>query len=236
MTFSRKDMNDLYFDQDKIPRIEPETLRQLSKLQPWRSFLAIALDWIVIVVCIVACEKLSYWLYPVAFIIVGTRFHGLEAMMHEATHYRLHPNKSINELVGELSVWPMGLSVFLYRYVRHFSHHKNIGTIKDAHVFQSYARHSERFNIPLPPLHLLKHCLIVALSFPRDLWIGQIYDGAQAPGHLPTLHKLLYESPQIREKMHVTTGLKELIKELTTLNNVGDSGSVAGAGEAHGLR
>ena len=182
MTFSRKDMNDLYFDQDKIPRIEPETLRQLSKLQPWRSFLAIALDWIVIVVCIVACEKLSYWLYPVAFIIVGTRFHGLEAMMHEATHYRLHPNKSINELVGELSVWPMGLSVFLYRYVRHFSHHKNIGTIKDAHVFQSYARHSERFNIPLPPLHLLKHCLIVALSFPRDLWIGQIYDGAKLLG------------------------------------------------------
>src|SRR5690349_15329812 len=99
-------MNDLYFDQDKIPRIEPEMLRGLSVLKPWRSFLAIAADWLIIILCIVACETISYWLYPLSFIIVGTRFHGLEAMMHEATHYRLHPKKTINEFVGELAVWP----------------------------------------------------------------------------------------------------------------------------------
>jgi fatty acid desaturase len=324
MAFSRKHIDDIYIEQEKIPGIEPTTLRKLSKLKPWRSFLAIALDWSVIVVCIVACETISYWLYPMAFVIIGTRFHALEAMMHEATHFRLHPNKTINEITGELAVWPLGLSVFLYRYLRHFSHHKNIGTEKDSHVFQSYKKHPDLFRVPFTPLRLLKNCLVAACQFPRELWLGQIYScvkllpaisgkvailwiGLQLvallfiiaaslmwglkvvaiyamffvipfvwvaifsrylrllsehfgipsaqqnavagagtrtvlvswpvrvmlwPHHLnyhiehhwypsvpfynlPALHKVLYESPEIRRKMHVTIGLKNLVGELT---------------------
>jgi fatty acid desaturase len=33
--------------------------------------------------------------------------------------------------------------------------------------------------------------------------------------NLPALHKLLYESPEIRERMHITKGLKPLFRELT---------------------
>lgn len=329
MAFSRKDMTDDYFDQEKIPRIDPVVLRKLSELNPWRSFAAILSDWLIIVGCIGVCVKVSYWFFPLAFIIVGTRFHGLEAMMHEATHYRLHPDKKVNDVIGELSVWPIGLSVFLYRYVRHFSHHRNIGTTKDTHVFQDYVKHADRFAVPLPAWQLIRHCMIVAVSSPINLWLDQIYRSGRLllsfsrgraalwigfqcailtfivvaslawgmevalvyllffvvplawiavfsrylrllaehfgiPGsqesvvagggtrttivswpvrimlwphnlnyhlehhwypsvpfyNLPALHKMLYESPQIRERMHVTTGLKELINELTTSNNM----------------
>lgn len=325
MAFSREHIDDSYFEQDKIPGIEPEVLKRLSKLKPWRSFLAIAVDWLVIILCIVLCETVSYWFYPLAFVVAGTRYHGLEAMMHEATHYRLHSNKTINEFIGELSVWPMGLSVFLYRYLRHFSHHKNIGTLKDAHLFQSYRKYPDRFDIPVPPWRLFKNCVAAALKFPGEVWLGQIYNSAKLLStlskrkarlwigfqlamflfimagsavwgskviwiyllffvlpfmwvavfsrylrllaehfgipteqrgavagantrtvlvswpirvmlwphnlnyhlehhwypsvpfyNLPALHQLLYESPKIRERMHITKGVKNLLSELTT--------------------
>lgn len=181
-------MDDLYFEQNKIPKIDTETLKRLSVLKPWRSFLAIFMDWTIIILCIAVCEGISYWFYPLAFVITGTRFHGLEAMMHEATHYRLHPRKKINEFIGELSVWPLGLSLFLYRKVRHFAHHKNIGTMRDAHVFMSYEKHSTRFDLPTPLPSLLKNCLLVALKFPKEVWIGQLYGVGKL---LPQLSKNL---------------------------------------------
>lgn len=179
MILDRAHIDDAYFAQDKIPAIEPEIVKRLSRLKPWRSMFAIVLDWSVIVLCIVLCEMVSYWFYPLAFIIVGTRYHGLEAMMHDATHYRLHSNKTVNDVVGELSVWPMGLSVYLYRYLRHFSHHKSIGTLKDAHIFQSYKRYPERFDIPTSGWQLFKNCIVAALHFPDEVWVGQIYRSAK---------------------------------------------------------
>ncbi len=172
-------MDDTYFEKDKIPKINPDTLRFLSKLKPWRSFSAILLDWLIIICCIVLCEWISYWLYPIAFIIAGSRLHGLEAMMHEATHYRLHPNKKTNEFIGELSVWPLGLSVFLYRRLRHFAHHKSIGTERDTHIYQSYQKHADRFNIPKSFPKLLANCLSVAIQAPAEVWLNQLYTTAK---------------------------------------------------------
>lgn len=168
-------MDDIYFEPDKIPKIDSAIIKRLSILKPWRSIAAILLDWTIIILCVAVCVRISYWFYPLAFIIIGSRFHALEAMLHEATHYRLHPSKRINEFIGELSVWPLGLSLFLYRKVRHFAHHKNIGTVRDSHVFLSYEKQSDRFDIPKPLRQLIKNCLTVAVRFPREIWIGQIY-------------------------------------------------------------
>jgi len=181
-------MDDIYFEHDTIPKIDTEVLKNLSRLKPWRSFLAIALDWVIVILCIVLCELVSYWFYPLAFVIVGSRFHGLEAMMHEATHFRLHPNKKINEFIGELMVWPIGLSLFLYRKIRHFAHHKNIGTVKDSHVFQSYQKESTRYDVPKPLPQLLSSCFSVASRFPIEVWLGQLYTTAIL---LPRFSKVL---------------------------------------------
>lgn len=181
-------MDDIYFEKDKIPKIDTDTLRSLSKLKRWRSILAILTDWLIIIICILLCEWLSYWLYPLAFIVVGSRFHGLEAMMHEATHYRLHPNKKINELIGELSVWPLGLSVFFYRSVRHFAHHKRIGTTHDPHHVQSYQKHADRYDIPKPLPQLLKSCFKVAMLAPVEIWFSQLFTTARL---LPQFSRLL---------------------------------------------
>lgn len=168
-------MDDVYYAPERIPKIDKDELRRLSKLNPWRSLSAIAIDWIIIVLCIAACEYVSYWLYPVAFVVIGSRFHGLEAMMHEATHYRLHRNRTVNEIIGELSVWPLGLSLYLYRNIRHFSHHKHVGTVRDSHLTLSYRKFATRFNVPKTSWKLFKSCAIVAISFPIEIWWGQLY-------------------------------------------------------------
>ncbi len=167
-------MDDIYFQPEKIPKVDSAIIKRLSILRPWRSFLAIFLDWLIIALCVFACVRFSFWLYPVAFIIIGSRFHALEALMHEATHYRLHANKKINDLIGELLIWPLGTCMLLYRDTRHFSHHKNIGTGKDAHVFQTYMKLPGLFTIPQSPPDLLKNCAKVAARFSITEWLRQL--------------------------------------------------------------
>jgi hypothetical protein len=104
-------MDDIYFEQHKIPKIDAETLKRLSVLNPWRSFLAILMDWLIIVLCIVMCESISYWFYPLAFVIAGTRFHGLEAMMHEQRITGFIPVKKSMTLSERYRCGPWG---FLY--------------------------------------------------------------------------------------------------------------------------
>ncbi len=199
-------MDDIHFDHDKIPKIDTELLKDLSRLKPWRSFLAIVLDWSIIILCIILCEKVGYWLYPVAFVIVGSRFHGLEAMLHEATHYRLHPNKKINEFIGELMVWPLGLSLFLYRKLRHFAHHKHIGTVRDSHVFQSYQNQRARFDIPKPLPQFLVSCLTVAIQFPAEVWLGQLYSTATLLPRFSKLRGILWIGFQLSMVAFVVAG------------------------------
>lgn len=199
-------MDDIHFDHDKIPKIDADILKELSRLKPWRSFLAIVLDWSIIILCILLCESMGYWFYPLAFIIVGSRFHGLEAMLHEATHYRLHPNKKINEFIGELMVWPLGLSLFLYRKLRHFAHHKHIGTVRDSHVFQSYQQQTTRFDIPKPLPQFLVSCLTVAIQFPAEVWIGQLYSTATLLPRFSKLRGILWIGFQLSMVAGVVAG------------------------------
>lgn len=200
-------MDDIYYAPERIPRIDKEVIRRLSRLNPWRSLSAIVFDWIIILTCIAACEYISYWLYPIAFVIVGSRFHGLEAMMHEATHYRLHPNRAVNEIIGELSVWPLGLSLYLYRNIRHFSHHKNIGTVRDSHLHLSYRKYAARFNVPKPISQLLKSCATVAISFPVEIWWGQLYTTARILPRFSKVRGLLWILFQLIVVASVTEGV-----------------------------
>ncbi len=206
MADAHRHIDDTYARQDEIPWVEPRIIRELSRLKPWRSLFAIGVDWLIVLLCILVCVNISYWLYPLAFVIIGTRYHGLEAMMHEATHFRLHPNRKLNELIGELSVWPIGLSVYLYRHARHFSHHKHIGTIRDAHVPQSYRKYPDRFDIPMSPWRLLRHCVVVALKFPGEVWFGQGYRSAILLWRLSRKKAILWIGFQLSMILFVVVG------------------------------
>ena len=62
------------------------------------------------------------WL--IAVMVVGARQLGLAILMHEAAHGGLHPNKAINEWIGQwLCAVPVGADLASYRSY-HLQHHK----------------------------------------------------------------------------------------------------------------
>lgn len=112
--------------------VDAKTIKELSILSPWRGIVQIVLEWTGIVLAIVLCE--TYWnplLYLIAVAWIGARQNGLAVLMHEATHYRLLPNRRWNEWVGEIfTAIPLLITVNGYRQT-HFPHHRHVNGQQD---------------------------------------------------------------------------------------------------------
>jgi fatty acid desaturase len=119
--------------QGEIPhRLPKETLRELSRVHPWRGLAHVAAELGAIAAAIWVSS--TYWhpaLYLLAVIWIGARQHALAILMHDGAHYRLHPNKRVNDVVGELLLaWPLLITLRKYR-ASHFAHHRTPNTQED---------------------------------------------------------------------------------------------------------
>lgn len=86
----------------KIYQFENEIRREisaLSKLDNWHCFLAILEDYMIIFLMAAACSA-SWYLYPLAALIIGSRQRALATLLHEASHNTLAKNKLLNFVVG----------------------------------------------------------------------------------------------------------------------------------------
>jgi fatty acid desaturase len=118
--------------------LSPEVLRRLSRLEAWRSFAHLGLEWLLIAAAIAASQALWNWNtvagvigYIAAVVWIGARQHALAILMHEAAHYRLLPNRDLNDFFGELLAgWPILISMRAYRWL-HFAHHRAPNTHDD---------------------------------------------------------------------------------------------------------
>ena len=112
--------------------INPRELKPLVQLQPWKTALAIALDWGIIIVAIVFGELTGSWLtWLIAIAIIAGRMHALGAMMHDFAHYRFIRNKQLSDWIGDIFLaWPIGTTVDGYRR-NHLAHHRYVNTDRD---------------------------------------------------------------------------------------------------------
>lgn len=119
-----------------------DAVKQFSVLRPWISFLSIATQWAVIASVVFAAVYFSYWpVYLLAAIVISTRQHALLVLAHEAAHYRLHPNKTINNFVGDVfCMLPLFLCLKPWQQ-EHLAHHRHVNTIDDPYWddFNHYA-------------------------------------------------------------------------------------------------
>ena len=108
-------------------RLPPEVVRRLSALQPARALLALASDWLSIGVTIALCELLWHpALYACAVIWIGSRQHALAVLVHDASHWRLLPDRRWNDAIGNLfAAWPTFSGVAGYRHF-HGAHHRHL--------------------------------------------------------------------------------------------------------------
>lgn len=118
--------------------IPAPVIRDLSELRAWRSLAHVALEWLLVAAAIGVTIAVWRWnhvaggfAYVAAVIWIGARQHALAILMHEAAHYRLLPNRTLNDFFGELLLgWPLLISMRAYRWL-HFAHHRAPNTNDD---------------------------------------------------------------------------------------------------------
>lgn len=112
--------------------ISSKELKRLSALRPWRTVLALVLDWLVIAAAIAASEYSgSAWVYLFAVALIAGRMHAFGVLMHEAAHFRFLRDRRASEWIMDVfAAWPVLATVDGYRQ-NHLAHHQHTNTEKD---------------------------------------------------------------------------------------------------------
>lgn len=124
----------------------PEVLAhasRLSKVDDRRALWAIARQWTVIT-CAVALAVIcrNVLVYLLAMCVIATRQHALGVLFHDACHFRLLSNRTLNDLVANIfCALPGGIIVGRYR-AEHLRHHQAPNTDFDPYwlIFKANPR------------------------------------------------------------------------------------------------
>ena len=111
--------------------LSAQELAPLTRLSlPW-SLLALAqtLALIAAGIALALGGGLSLWALP-GLVLIGIAQHGLFILAHEAAHYRLFANRTVNDGAGRLIGMVSGVSMCTYR-VTHRLHHNHLYTRED---------------------------------------------------------------------------------------------------------
>ncbi|MES2526159.1 MAG: fatty acid desaturase family protein [Bdellovibrionota bacterium] len=110
--------------------LEPQELKELGKIETWKTMTDISLIWATIGLCLFLTQE-SLWFLPLAIPILASRLHALTLIMHDGSHYLIHPNEKINDFISNVFCsFPLMLSTEVYRKT-HWKHHQFTQTMKD---------------------------------------------------------------------------------------------------------
>ena len=112
--------------------IERSQIRDLSKLNPCRSTIALLFDWGIICIGICIPVFVNYpAFYLLSWLLIGTRMYALYSLLHDGIHYLLFPNKKLNDWICRLFLaGPLFISLDTIRKF-HFLHHQHLKTHRD---------------------------------------------------------------------------------------------------------
>lgn len=121
----------------------------LTKLQPHRWFLALALDWAIVVAAFAVAGYANHPLvYVLAMFVIGTRIQALGILGHEAAHRLITKNAVFDEWVGKIFCFlPIGLSSVDWREF-HLKHHRHFGTALDPELIGKQ-NNAPKWDLPL---------------------------------------------------------------------------------------
>jgi fatty acid desaturase len=113
-------------------RIFPRKPKDFVKRSNIRGGLAIAQDWLAIVVLIYSSIRIHSWLlYPLAAWLIGTfQFALSESLLHEAAHYNLFKVRRWNDALDLFYGLPLFYTTQQFR-LEHMIHHRFLGKPED---------------------------------------------------------------------------------------------------------
>lgn len=156
-------------------RLDPSVVRRLSVIAPRRALAAIASEWLLIAVTIgVALRVDAWWTSVAACVLIGARQHALMVLAHDASHFRLLPNRALNDWVANLLLaWPTFISVQGFRHF-HGDHHRFLNQEGDGNrklwgTHDARGQRSREWTYPKTPwglaLTLLRRGLLATGAF-----------------------------------------------------------------------
>ena len=122
------------FRDDVRKKLPAEILAPLTRLDSRRSLLSVAQTVALLAFVIgVAIFYWSWWAALVAIVFIAPLQHALFILAHEAAHYRLHSNRTLNDFLGRLIGMSGGVSMCSYRVI-HRLHHNYLYQAQDPDV------------------------------------------------------------------------------------------------------
>src|SRR5215212_10163652 len=85
----------LDYDVSKVAPGVRKRLRPLGRLDNWHAVLAILADYAGVAVALWACLHISWWLYPLALILIGSTQRAMVNLLHESSHKVLTRNPAL---------------------------------------------------------------------------------------------------------------------------------------------
>lgn len=99
----------------------------LFRLNPWIPVRDICMDWTTILLAVTALCFTSWWLTPVALVLIANRQRALGNILHDAGHRNLHRAPWLNDGIANLLVAPLMFTSMQKYRESHFLHHVNLG-------------------------------------------------------------------------------------------------------------
>lgn len=102
-----------------------EVFARLTQVSRWKGLALVAHGWAVIFALAWGAAYIgTWWAWVIAIVLIGGRQLGLAILMHDAAHGLMHPNRGINNWVGQwITGVPMGTDMHAYR-TYHLTHHR----------------------------------------------------------------------------------------------------------------
>jgi dihydrorhizobitoxine desaturase len=112
-------------------RFSPEIcarIKELNRSDNWHSLGFLAIDVLWIAGCIAACVYVSWWLYPLAALLIGARQRALSTIFHDCVHGVAASSKALRLVLGTvLTAYPIFQSYCAYKLSHVFGHHPYLG-------------------------------------------------------------------------------------------------------------
>lgn len=78
--------------------------------------------------CVAACYLLTWWIYPVAVLIIGARQRGLSTILHDCAHGVGAADKRLQMFIGTaLTAYPIFQQHYAYKVSHVLTHHPQLG-------------------------------------------------------------------------------------------------------------
>ncbi len=105
-----------------------EEIRLLNRSDNWHSLLFLSFDVFWIAVAVAVCLFVSWWLYPLAALIIGARQRALGTIFHDCVHGTATASKRLEIVLGTvLTAYPIFQLYSAYKGSHVLSHHPGLG-------------------------------------------------------------------------------------------------------------